>query len=99
MKRLWKLANADIGRALLCWAADSKVGACVLIGCWLGVHALWVYQVSTGRTTTTLSTPSYVSLPLCYPPFWVSSVGLVVLDVLIARSFWRESKKKPNQRS
>ncbi len=51
MKRFWKiLSSRDGGRELLCWAADSKVGAAFVILLWIVAHLLLAFIFTTGTT-------------------------------------------------
>ena len=78
---------------MLCWAADSKVGAVCVIALWLFCHVAVVLGAVHGRFVESL-----VSAPVL---FWVRltlvGVCLVFVDVYIAVGVVRERRQKePN---
>jgi hypothetical protein len=51
MKRLWRILNSrDFLREMLCWAADSKVGAVCTILWWVSLHVVLVWIVVSGNS-------------------------------------------------
>jgi hypothetical protein len=92
MKRLWKiLTSRDSGREMLYWAADSKVGAALVILFWIVAHVLLVVGFVTGK----IGWWDRRYDPYC---FWVElsvlGLGLLFTDCLVISRIVHERRQR-----
>jgi len=95
MKRVWRILNSrSVTQEMLCWAADSKIGAVCAILFWVVLHVVLVLILVTGNS----GFHSRAREPWL---FWFevlpSVIGLPLTDAWIVWGIFRDRRRENAQ--
>ena len=94
MNRLWKIITSRrAGHEMMCWAAESKIGAAFLITMWLAAHVAFAGYAISGKGWFDRKSESFL--------YWVDlglfGFALLFCDGIFLCGLLRERRnKRPN---